>query len=130
MWRNIPLTVSQGVAGICPAYANSNYVVKELVHAYKISEASHILVAPALLPIATGALESLGYTAADVARRIIVLAHAQDVPADIRSAGWKCIDDLVIDETIPLPERFDGADAQETASIFFSSGDPAMRQCR
>ena len=36
MWRNIPLTVSKGVAGICPAYANSNYVVKELVGFYTV----------------------------------------------------------------------------------------------
>ena len=114
--------IFQGAAGLIPAYANSNYVVPELVHALKISESTHILVSPPLLANAVSALAQLGHSKDDAKRRVIIMARKARIPDEIQREGWKGVDDLVPDDQLNLPERYDGPAAQETAAIYFSSG--------
>ncbi|KAI0704341.1 AMP binding protein [Cytidiella melzeri] len=111
-------------AGICPAHANSAYLENELAHAFRISNASHVLVHPSLLNITFITLVStLGYTDNDVKSRIILMAYKKDVPTGIRAQGWLDLDDIVEGvEPLDKPESFDGEQAHETAAIYFSSG--------
>ncbi|KAI0345623.1 acetyl-CoA synthetase-like protein [Trametopsis cervina] len=113
-----------GAAGIVPGHTNSSYVADEVAHAYKISGASHILVHPSLLQLASSTLVSkLGFSEADVKRRVIVAARKKDVPADVAARGFLDLDDITKDvKPLDKPEPFDGNDAHETAAIYFSSG--------
>ena len=51
------------------------------------------------------------------------MARKKDIPQEITSQGWINLDDLV-EGVKPLerPEAFNGAQAHETAAIYFSSG--------
>ncbi|KAH9942700.1 AMP binding protein [Amylocystis lapponica] len=117
-----PVTMfALAAAGFRAAYINSSYVDHELAHALRISASSHVIVQYALLPIAVRALASLGYSIDESKKRIVLLSHKDTVPGSILSEGWITIDDLLPGDTV-IPEPFDGADAQETAIIYFSSG--------
>lgn len=100
-----------------------SYKEAELAHAYKISKASHILVHASLLAVAIRTLESIGFTKPDARKRVIIASWDCDIPGDILAEGWVGIERLVPAESPSLPERFDGDAADETAVIYFSSGE-------
>ncbi|EKM52327.1 uncharacterized protein PHACADRAFT_211599 [Phanerochaete carnosa HHB-10118-sp] len=114
-------------AGICGAHASPMYVVHELAHAFTISNSSHILVHPAALPVAVAAMTSMGFSRADIEKRILLLARRQDLSAfTIPQGAWVTLDDLLAalpdTSSSSIPEDFNGSDAHQTAVIFFSSG--------
>ncbi|KAJ3534681.1 hypothetical protein NM688_g7099 [Phlebia brevispora] len=120
--------MATGFAGIIPAYANSGYLAQELTHAYKISQSSHIIAHPSLLQVTLDALQNVGISKDEAKRRVILMSRKPDTPSKLRADGWKDFDDLVPDGRIPLPEKFDGAAAQEDAVIYFSSGTTGMNK--
>ena len=99
-----------------------SYKELELAHAYRISGASHMLVHPSLLSVAVGTLKSLGISLAEAKKRVILMAHTKDIPVDIFREGWLSIDHLRPRYDLDIPERFDGLASDETAVIYFSSG--------
>ena len=99
-----------------------SYKESELAHAWKISGASHILAHMSLLPIAVRTLDSLGMGIQEAKKRILLINKDRDIPADVRAQGWNSIDHIVPSSGPQSPERFDGAAANETAAIYFSSG--------
>jgi 4-coumarate--CoA ligase len=97
----------------------------ELAHAFKISNASHVLVHPSLLKLAFLTLVSgaLGFTEAEAKRRVIVMASKKDVSKNVQAQGWATLDDIVTGvQPLGRPEPFDGEQSLETAAIYFSSG--------
>jgi 4-coumarate--CoA ligase len=97
----------------------------ELAYAFKISNASHILVHPSSLKLALLTLvsDTLGFTEAEAKRRVIVIANKKDVSKDVQAQGWATLDDIVTGvKPLARPEPFDGEQSLETAAIFYSSG--------
>ncbi|GJE91085.1 AMP binding protein [Phanerochaete sordida] len=110
-----------GAAGIVCALANPAYTAPELAHAITVSRASHVLAHASALPLVRATLASLGRTPEDIRRTVVLVSPEAETPPE-DAAGWATLDTLVYDPVPGLPERFDGAAADATAFVYFSSG--------
>ena len=106
------------------AFANPSWTDTELANALRTSKSTHILSHPAVLPTVVKALASLDICEEEAKKRIILLSPRTTIPAQILSADWLTVDDLVPEPVSTIPEKFDGARSEETALVFFSSGKP------
>ncbi|KAF8340499.1 AMP binding protein [Cantharellus anzutake] len=119
----LPLIILGALAGgIVVSMASSNNTAGEL--AYQIGDCSptHILVHPTLLSTTLSAFEILKVPKENVARRVLLIASADEMTPEIRSKGFLCIDDVIWDKKQLWPEGFEGEMADMTAMIFYSSG--------
>ena len=91
----------------------------ELAHALAVSGASHVLAHASALPLVCAAFAALGRAPEDVRRAVVLVS-----PPEEDAPGWATLDSLVYEPVPGLPERFDGAAADATAFVYFSSGAP------
>lgn len=115
------LQFALAAAGMTCVLGNPAWSPAELAHAFAVSDASHVLAHPSVLPLVRDTLRSRGLAERDVLRRVL-LAVEGALPQELRTAGWVGLDALDCTPVAGVPERMDGDAADATALIYFSSG--------
>ncbi|KDQ09385.1 hypothetical protein BOTBODRAFT_37137 [Botryobasidium botryosum FD-172 SS1] len=112
-------------AGLCMTPANTAYTPSELAHQLKDSGAYYIFVHPALLPVAIETLTSLGASPTEIKKRVVIMALARESDAstaEVNAGGWIQLEDLLNKGSLEREESFEGAQAEETVTLCYSSG--------
>ncbi|KAF9447183.1 AMP binding protein [Macrolepiota fuliginosa MF-IS2] len=115
-------------AGLRCTLANSGYNARELAFQYIDSGAKLVFTSEEGLPIVRQTFQEFGLSKAEAEKRIIVLpqslkwAGGPDAPRHSDAAGLVGFEDLLGKGALDAEERFDGADADETVYLCYSSG--------
>ncbi|KDQ09380.1 hypothetical protein BOTBODRAFT_148208 [Botryobasidium botryosum FD-172 SS1] len=112
-------------AGLCMTPANTAYTPSELAHQLKDSGAYYIFVHPALLPVVVETLTHLGASPAEIKKRVVIMALKREVEAptaEVDAGGWIQLEALLNKGSLEREEPFDGAQAEETVTLCYSSG--------
>lgn len=119
----VPLGILGALAaGIKVSMASSSLTAPELAYQIKDSQPSHLFVAPDLVETLVTALKSMGVKDQDIKRRVLLLAFARDVPADVAKRGLLNLNDIMHADRELYPEKFNDKAADTTAVLFYSSG--------
>lgn len=99
-------------------FSNTAYTPPELAHQLTNSRASHVFVAPALLPVLLATFERLNVSATDAKKRVVVVGARSEVPLEQYGTGWVTLEELLEGEKQLAPEKFEGKDAHEVGCRF------------
>ncbi|KAJ7679741.1 hypothetical protein B0H17DRAFT_943890 [Mycena rosella] len=121
-------------AGLRCTLANNAYNSRELAYQYTDSVAKLVMTAEEGIPTVKAMFVELGLSKAEADKRIIVLhndlrwAGGPAVPASPDAAGLVAMEDLLSRGTLEKEEQFEGAAANETVYLCYSSGTTGKRK--